>query len=79
MNLLLNEVDCQVNPCEICCNFDKHLERANISHSEYLQRFTFVCSWERQGNASSRYAKSDHAAPYAWGKESCIYQKDYSF
>ena len=25
----------RLNPCEICCNFDKHLERANISRNEY--------------------------------------------
>ena len=35
MNLLVNEVDCQVNSFEICSKFNKHLERVNISRNGY--------------------------------------------
>ena len=40
MNEMINDVDCQVNMCELCSNHEKHLERANISH----ERFVSICS-----------------------------------
>ena len=36
MNILINDVDCNLISCKACSHYEKHLERANIARSVYM-------------------------------------------